>query len=96
MRRQWCFQSGGVFQAGSPVFRHADDAVLLGDDDRRAHHVLEGVDLAQQTWLPNLRSRFDFGCHAATVMREPPTPGKRSPEPRVGRRKDGRRAAMLG
>lgn len=46
--------------SGSPVVGHADNAVFFGDDDRRAHHILESVDFAQQTWPPSLRLGLDF------------------------------------
>lgn len=54
-----------------PVLRHADNSVFLGDDDRRAHNILESLDSAHQTWLPILR--LNFGCHGS-VVRKPPSP----------------------
>lgn len=56
-----------------PVFGHADHAVFLGNDDRRAHHILESLDRAQQTWLPSLRLGLNFGRHGSRVYKPPCT-----------------------
>lgn len=48
---------------GSPVIRHADYAVFLRDNDRRANNILESIDFIKQAWLPCLRLRLDFRCH---------------------------------
>lgn len=76
-----------------PVLGHADNAVFLGDDDRRAHNILESLDFAQQTWLPSLRLGLYFGRHVLVVVHKPPStvlaPGNitragPTAEPRIG------------
>lgn len=54
----------------SPVLGHADHAVLLRDDDRGAHHILESLDLAEQTRPPSLRLGLDFGRHGSVEVLE--------------------------
>lgn len=58
---------------GLPVLRHADNAVFLRDDNRRAHYILESLDFAQQTWLPSLRLGLNFGRHGSVVHKPPCT-----------------------
>lgn len=82
---------GGSFVV-LPVLRHADNAVLFGNDDRRAHNILESLDFAQQTWLPSLRLGLNFGRHGLVVHKPPssvPAPGNithpgPTVEPRLG------------
>lgn len=54
-----------------PVIGHADDAVLLRDDDRRAHNILESLDFAEQAWLPSLRPGLVFARHGWVVCGPP-------------------------
>lgn len=70
----------------SPVLAGRDDAVLLGDEERSAHHVLVPLDLAEQDGPAALRPRVDLGRHDAAG----PAP---SAEPRARRNAPCRAAA---
>lgn len=73
-------------QLNVPVLRHADNAVFFGNDDRRANHILESLDFAQQTRLPSLRLGQYFGRHESVVHKPPSTvqtPGNIPAEPRL-------------
>lgn len=62
-----------------PVFGHADNAVFSGNDDRRAHHILESLDFGQQTWLPSLRLGLNFGRHGLDSVCVSSSTGEHNP-----------------
>lgn len=59
-----------------PVLASRDDPVLLGDEERGAHHVLVPLDLAEEDGPAALRPRVDLGRHvAAGPARRPSADG---------------------